>query len=63
MVWSTVFEFLFVGLVCGLLLLWVGQWLAQQVGALRGRARRLGRHRGLQCVEPVTVVYDARLDE
>jgi hypothetical protein len=63
MIWSTVFQFLLVGLVCGLLLLWLAQWAAHHLGALRGRARRLRRHRGLVCVEPVSVVYDARLDE
>lgn len=60
---SLIVQFLFVGVACGLLLLWVGQWLSRQIGMLRGRARRLGQHHGLHCVEPVSVVYDARRDE
>jgi hypothetical protein len=61
--WGLIFQFLLVGLVCGGLLLWLGQWLSRQIGVLRGRARRLGQHHGLHCVEPVSVVYDARRDE
>lgn len=60
---AMMFQFLLVGIVCGGLLLWAGQWLFRQVGALRGRARRLGHHRGLRCVEPLPVVYDARRDD
>lgn len=60
---GTIFQFLIAGIACGLVLLWLGQWLFRQLGALRGRARRLAHHHGLHCVEPVPVVYDARRDD
>lgn len=58
-----VFQFLLIGLGVGALLLWLGRLLMRQLGALRWRARRLGRTRGLACVEPLPTVFDHRLDD
>lgn len=60
---GTVFEFLLMGVAVGALLLWLGRLLMRQLGALRWRARRLGRTRGLACIEPLPTVFDPRLDD
>lgn len=61
--WDLVLQFLLVGLLVGAVLLWVTQWVMRQVGGLRWRARRLGRVRGLACVEPMPFTFDQRLDD
>lgn len=61
--WTVVFQYLLLGLVAGALLMWLGRVLMRQLGALRWRARRLGRSNGLLCVEPVKIAFDPQLDD
>lgn len=58
-----VLQFLLIGIGVGALLLWLSRLLMRQLGALRWRARRLGRTRGLACVEPLPTLFDHRLDD